>query len=85
MLLQILKMVKQGYGIIIHDWEGKVCGTFQASYCFVLTSFNAETLAFLNEVLFCKDAGFYRLHLEGDALQIIQLINNKATDWSEGV
>lgn len=77
MLLVILTFGKVGMGIIVRDYDGKVHGTLQVCRPAALSLFTAEGLAFFRAVMFCKETGFTRLFLEGDALKVINASNKK--------
>lgn len=45
-------------------------------------TFTAKALALFKAASFYKDIGLGPLMVEGDALQVIQLLKNPAADWS---
>lgn len=69
---------KVGIGVIIHDWEGKVRATLRMKRDIFPNPFLAEVVAALHATLFWQDVGFKNIILEGDALQVVQGIQNSA-------
>lgn len=67
-------------GTIICNSERKVIGSMQASRNLITNHFIAEAYAMLVAVQFCQDSGLNHLILEGDALQVVNLLAQENTD-----
>lgn len=47
-------------------------------------SFTAEAYGLLAAAIFCKELNLTNIILEGDALQVVNMVNNAVTNWSLG-
>lgn len=74
---------KIGIGVIVRDSEGNVCGSLQANKSVLKNLFTVEAIALWQAICFCIDAGFHSFILEGDADQVVKLLENESNDWSE--
>ncbi|KAF5462772.1 hypothetical protein F2P56_018753 [Juglans regia] len=75
---------KVAIGAVIRDQMGLVVGTLQAQKVLFVDSFMAEAYALMLAVIFCRDMGIQDIIMEGDALQVIHVLNKATTDWSQG-
>lgn len=77
-----------GVGIraIIRNSEGAVIGTLRTNrHCIIADPFTtAEALALYHVASFCKHLGLSQIVIEGDSLQVITLLRQQTTDWSQG-
>ncbi|XP_042974832.1 uncharacterized protein LOC122306468 [Carya illinoinensis] len=73
-----------GIGAIIRDCNGQVLGTMRARRELNLSPFTAEAYALMMAVIFCKEAGFRSIIFEGDSLKVVEGMQKKAKDWSQG-
>jgi ribonuclease HI len=71
-----------GIGIVARDHSGSFLGARAITKKFVGSPKLAETMATLAAVLFCKEASFFEVILEGDAKQVVNDVNAKKTDLS---
>jgi ribonuclease HI len=71
-----------GYGLIIRDFEGVVLAVRSTTKNFLVTSKVTKVLVALHVVETCKEMGFHDIILEGDALQIVNVIKAPGKIWS---
>ena len=67
---------RSGYGVIIRNDNGEVMAAMTASGPKVSTSDEAEMLACRRAIEFAVDAGFSKLIIEGDNINVIQAISS---------
>lgn len=60
--------------------EGSIVGTLRTNRPCLVDPFIAEAMALFHAASFCKELGLNQLIVEGDALQVISLLKNQATD-----
>lgn len=80
----MLRKKKNWVGVLIRDHLGQFAGALRATRTLAQNSSSAESLAFLTAVKFCQDMEIQHCILEGDALQVVNLLLNQKRDWSEG-
>lgn len=68
----------------MRDHEGQVLGAMYVKQSIATNPFTAEAIRLFEAVLFCKNAGFSNLTLEGDAFQVVRILLSNFVDWSEG-
>lgn len=73
-----------GLGAIMSDHDGQVLRTMCVKKSIATSPFTAEAMGLFEAILFCKNAGFSNLLLEGDTLQVVKLMQMNSEDWSEG-
>ncbi|XP_042954641.1 uncharacterized protein LOC122291055 [Carya illinoinensis] len=73
-----------GIGDIIRDCSGQVLRKMRARRGLNLSPFTAEAYAMMMAVIFCKEAGFRSVLFEGDSLKVVEGMQKKAKDWSQG-
>lgn len=57
-------------------------GLFEPLKEFNPNPFIAKALALVTAIQFCKDAGFNKLVMKGNAIQIVKLLKEDNQDWS---
>jgi len=65
-----------GIGVVARDYAGKVVGAKCSYRRQSFTPDTAEMCAALEAVVFCKEAGFRDVIMEGDALNVVKEINS---------
>jgi ribonuclease HI len=65
-----------GIGIVARDEHGNFLGARAITKKVVTTPNVAEAMAALEAILFCKQAGFFNVLLEGDAKQVVNDVNH---------
>jgi hypothetical protein len=73
-----------GIGIVARDEYGNFLGARAITKMVVTTSKVAEAMAALEAILFCKQAGFFIVLLEGDAKQVVNEVNHGSINMSIG-
>ncbi|XP_042970991.1 uncharacterized protein LOC122303306 [Carya illinoinensis] len=73
-----------GIGAIMRDNHGQVIGTIQAKRVLHVNAFSREAYAMMMSVFFCKEISVFTFILEGDAMQVVNLLNGKQLDSSYG-
>ncbi|XP_042964588.1 uncharacterized protein LOC122298800 [Carya illinoinensis] len=73
-----------GIGAILRDNLERSIGTLQARRELNLNLFSGEAYALMMSVVFCKEIGVSNLVVEGDALQVIWLLNGSSLNCSCG-
>lgn len=73
-----------GVRVIIRNYKGQFVGALRAGRSLTQNSFVAETMALFFAVKLCKDLEIHHILLEGDTIQVINLMKKKSIDWSEG-
>lgn len=68
---------------VLRNSDGLVIGTIRISQPYLRNSFIVEALGLFYASKFCKDIGITQLILEGDALQVIQILKSTHSDWSQ--
>lgn len=68
----------------MRDHEGQVLGTRCVIKTIATGSLTTEAMGLFETILFCKHDHFSNLILEGDALQVVKLLQSNSVDWSEG-
>jgi ribonuclease HI len=63
-------------GIIVRDWRGSFIAAESKHLLLCAEPVVAETLAALQALMFCTEQGFQNVLLEGDALQVVNMINS---------
>jgi hypothetical protein len=63
-----------GIGIVARDEHGNFLGARAIMKKVVTTPNVVEAMAALEAILFCKQAGFFNVLLEGDAKQVIMML-----------
>lgn len=73
-----------GMGAILINHEGLVMGTMRISGRFSGNAFTTECYAFFHAIRFFLKPGFVDFILEGDAKQVVNVVNGKEPNWSNG-
>lgn len=73
-----------GSRAIMRVHEGQVLGSLSVKKSIETSPFTTKTMALMEAVNFCKSAGFSKLILEGDTLQVVKILQSKLAYWSEG-
>jgi len=71
-----------GIGIVARDEHGNFLGARAITKKVVTTPNVAEAMAALEAILFCKQAGFFNVLLEGDAKQVVNDVNHGSLNLS---
>jgi ribonuclease HI len=77
-----LTLQRMGVGLIVRDGEGSVLAAMCTSVDFIIDPTVAEAMALWKAVSCCLDLGFSRIHLEGDALEVVQALKQTGSCWS---
>lgn len=75
---------KIGIGVVIKNYKGQVLGTFRVATLFNSNPFVPESIALLMAIQLCRDLGLHSIQIEGDALQVVRLLEHNDPDWSDG-
>jgi hypothetical protein len=67
--------------VIVRDGMGEVKATLSAPEDHIIEFNIVEAFAALRAINFCRELGFYRVILEGDALQVMQVLNKDGKIW----
>lgn len=73
-----------GIGIVARDEYGNFLGIRAITKNVVTNPKVAEAMAALEAILFCKQAGFFNVLLEGDAKQVVNKVNHGSINLSTG-
>jgi hypothetical protein len=65
-----------GVGLVARDFLGNLKGAKHLSISILTDAYNAELMAASQAVIFCTQAGFLNVILEGDALKVIKDVNS---------
>lgn len=71
---------KMGIGVIIRYSKGEVLATLFELKDHIIASEIAETIAALRAINFSRELDFYKVILEGDALQIVQALGQEGSN-----
>lgn len=71
-----------GAGAIIRNENGRVVASLCATVPSITEANVAEAMALWKMVSLCKDLGIQRLHIEGDALEIVRALCLPDPCWS---
>lgn len=74
---------RYGFGAIIRDEQGWDIRTMRAIRNFNVSPLVTEAYGFLLFVLFYQYAGISKFIVEGDSLQVINLIHSRGEQWSQ--
>ncbi|KAF5475840.1 hypothetical protein F2P56_007604 [Juglans regia] len=69
---------------ILRDCNGQVIGTIQAKRRLKLSAYNGEAYAMMMSSIFFKELCVTKFILEGDAMQVVNLLNTPQTNWNYG-
>jgi ribonuclease HI len=71
-----------GIGIIARNSQGEVVASMSAPKCYIIALDIAGAVAALRAITFCRELGFTRVVLEGDAIQIVQVLKSSTHNWN---
>jgi len=72
---------KMGICVIIRDSKGELLATLSEPKDHIIAPEIAEAISALRAVHFSHGLGFYKVILEGDALQIVQALGKEGSNW----
>ncbi|GLT76792.1 hypothetical protein SLA2020_484300 [Shorea laevis] len=75
------KNQRMGVGLVVRNSTGSVLAAMCSSVPFITDPTTAEVVALQKAVSVCLDLGFQRIQLEGDALEIVQALQNPTPCW----
>lgn len=73
---------RMGVGTIIRNAEGTIMAIMCTTVPFITDPTVTEAVALWKVASFCLELGFQRLHLEGDALEIVQTLQQRDSCFS---
>jgi ribonuclease HI len=73
---------RMGMGVIVRDPNGEVVAMLSAPRNYITAPDIAEAVAALKAVTFCRELGFSKVILEGDALQVVNALKASTRNWS---
>jgi ribonuclease HI len=73
---------RMGIGVVIRDSNGEVVATVSSPRNHITAPDIAEAVAALRAVTFCREVGFSKVVLEGDALQVVHALKSSTRNWS---
>jgi hypothetical protein len=74
---------KMSIGVIVRDCKEKVLAILSAPKDYIIDHGIAEAIAVLGVTIFCKELGHQRVVLEGDALQVVQVLQKEDKNLSK--
>jgi len=74
---------KMSVGVIVRDCKEKVLAILSAPKDYIIDHGIAEAIAVLGVTIFCKELGHQRVVLEGDALQVVQVLQKEDKNLSK--
>jgi hypothetical protein len=77
-----LQTQRMGVGMVLRDDTGCVLAALSSFIPSVSDPTVAKALALWKTVAVCIDLGVQRLHLEGDALEVVQALQHQGSCWS---
>lgn len=72
-----LKSKGMGVGLIVQDVAGSVLAAMYTSVAFVVDPTVAEAMALWKAISYCLELDFSRLHLEGNALEVVHALQQQ--------
>ncbi|XP_042939391.1 uncharacterized protein LOC122274416 [Carya illinoinensis] len=73
---------KVGIGVIVRDSEGLVMASLCSSITLNFDPSLGEAVAALKATILCAELGLTHIVLEGDALSVVQAVQNEEENWS---
>lgn len=69
-----------GFGALVRNSEGQMIGSMRVTKRFLHSPFTTEVAALKEAIKCCKDIGLTQIMLEGDALQVVDILKSETID-----
>ncbi|XP_042974637.1 uncharacterized protein LOC122306269 [Carya illinoinensis] len=71
-----------GVGVVVRDWNGQVVATLRSQRDLFPDPLLAESIVALKAVILCNQLNMQDIILEGDSLNVVQMIKGEEKNWS---